>query len=106
MGEERKKRGKPRGRPFLPGNAGKPKGTKHKATILREDLVQMILGALDARGGRAYLEKLNDKEFTSILRVVVPKNVEMAVRGIDDMIREFDKPGGKGATEDGSKPVQ
>ncbi|MGA0603523.1 hypothetical protein ACO2Q3_22640 [Caulobacter sp. KR2-114] len=35
----RKSATKPRGRPFQPGNAGKPKGTRHKATLAAEALL-------------------------------------------------------------------
>jgi hypothetical protein len=31
--------GKPRGRPFPPGNSGKPKGIRHKKTVLMEKML-------------------------------------------------------------------
>jgi len=38
--EPRKNERKTRGRPFGPGNPGRPKGARHKATILAEKLLQ------------------------------------------------------------------
>ena len=38
--EPRKNERKTRGRPFGPGNPGRPKGARHKATILAERLMQ------------------------------------------------------------------
>lgn len=38
MTEPRKSAAKTRGRPFQPGNAGKPKGTRHRATLAAEAL--------------------------------------------------------------------
>lgn len=39
-GGTRKSAEKPRGRPFAPGNAGKPKGTRHKSTLAIEALLE------------------------------------------------------------------
>lgn len=36
----RKNEPKPRGKPFGPGNPGKPKGARHKTTLLAEKLMQ------------------------------------------------------------------
>jgi hypothetical protein len=37
---ERNNAAKTRGRPFEPGNPGRPKGARHKATLLAERLMQ------------------------------------------------------------------
>jgi hypothetical protein len=37
---QRKCAGKPRGRPFEPGNPGKPKGTRHRTTLAVEALLE------------------------------------------------------------------
>ncbi len=37
--EQRKSVAKPRGKPFPPGNAGKPKGTRHRVTMAVEALL-------------------------------------------------------------------
>jgi hypothetical protein len=40
MDDPRKSATKTRGRPFQPGNAGKPKGARHRTTLLAETLMQ------------------------------------------------------------------
>jgi hypothetical protein len=57
MTTDRKNAGKtPRGRPFAPGNPGRPKGARHKTTILAEKLMQadaeaIVKAVIDAAKG-------------------------------------------------------
>jgi hypothetical protein len=44
--EPRKNASKTRGKPFQPGNSGKPKGAKHKTTLAVEALLEGQAGAL------------------------------------------------------------
>jgi hypothetical protein len=44
--DPRKYAGKSRGRPFEPGNAGKPKGARHRATMLAEQLISADIEAV------------------------------------------------------------
>ena len=64
------KKGQPR-----PEGAGRTKGVPNKMTT---DLKQMILGALDDAGGRAYLAEqaiLNPGPFMSLIGKVLPKDI-------------------------------
>jgi hypothetical protein len=54
--EPRKNERKTRGRPFGPGNPGKPKGARHKTTLLAEKLMQddakeVVKAVIDAAKG-------------------------------------------------------
>lgn len=51
----RKSAGKTRGRPFAPGNPGKPKGTRHKATLAAEALLDGEAEALTRKAVEAAL---------------------------------------------------
>jgi hypothetical protein len=70
----------PKGRP-RPEGAGRQKGSTNKVT---SDIKQMILGALDDAGGRAYLAEqaiLNPGPFMSLIGKVIPKDVNTEMSG-------------------------
>ena len=70
-----KPKGKPRGKPFQPGQGagpGRPKGSVNKTTKALKD---MILGALDRVGGEEYLATLameNSSAFSGLIGKVLP----------------------------------
>lgn len=58
-----------------PANAGRKKGTENKVT---SDIKAMIVGALAAKGGQAYLERQADENpvaFMGLLGKVLPMQV-------------------------------
>lgn len=61
---------------FGKGNPGKPKGAVNKAT---KELKEMILAALDNKGGVEYLEKQADENpnaFLTLIGKVLPMTVQ------------------------------
>jgi hypothetical protein len=56
VGAPRKSATKPRGRPFEPGNPGKPKGTRHRATLAVEALLEGEAEALTRKAIERALE--------------------------------------------------
>ena len=58
---------------------GRPKGSQNKVGV---SVKNMIMGALEAKGGQAYLEWLADKEpkaFTTLVSKVIP--TQLTVEG-------------------------
>jgi len=78
------KKGEPR-----PSNAGRKVGASNKLT---RDIREMILGALSAVGGQAYLVKqaeLNPVAFMSLLGKIMPTQITATVeREITELTRE------------------
>jgi hypothetical protein len=98
-----KPKGKPRGRPFQPGQAGgpgRPKGSLNKTTKALKD---MILGALDKLGGEDFLVKTgieNNSAFMSILGKVLPTTLAASessggARAEVRFVREIVYPGNR-----------
>ena len=78
---------------------GRPKGSKNKATLLREGAVQKILAEWDRRDRVArkgdvdsWLATLSDRDYKDLAKQIIPKNVEVqATFTIDAAIGQFDK---------------
>ncbi len=65
------------------GNAGKgrPKGSPNKTTVALKDA---IMGAFDASGGQAYLQRVADEDprtFCTLLGKVLPTEVKAELNG-------------------------
>ena len=60
------------------GGPGRKKGVPNK---INQDIVSMILSALEAKGGLDYLLSIDDKLLISLVRRVVPRDVRMSVSG-------------------------
>ncbi len=82
--EPRKNERKTRGKPFGPGNPGKPKGARHKTTLLAEKLMQddaeaVVEAVVDAaKGGdmaacRIILDRICPARRDSHVNFVLPK---------------------------------
>lgn len=82
--EPRKNERKTRGKPFRPGNPGKPKGARHKTTLLAEKLMQddadaVVKAVVDAaKGGdmtaaRIVLDRIAPARRDSPVSFVLPK---------------------------------
>jgi len=63
---------------LLPGHTANPKG-RPKGALNRssKEAAKMVLQSLDKRGGVEYINKLDDKLFISLLRVLMPRFIEM-----------------------------
>ena len=67
------------GKPFQPGNKGKPKGAVNKVTA---ELKDMILQALDGAGGVSYLiERAQDPKTSAAFLTLVGKVLPLQVKG-------------------------
>lgn len=61
--------------PNLKAGPGRPKGSKNKATQAIKD---MVLGALEAKGGQEYMERQADENpnaFMSLIAKILPTQV-------------------------------
>ena len=70
----------PQKAPDKPG-PGRPKGAKNKIT---SDIKSMVLGALDAKGGQAYMEKQaeeNPNAFMALVAKILPTQITGANDG-------------------------
>jgi hypothetical protein len=72
------------GRPFEPGNPGKPKGARHK---LQEDFVKDVLAAWQTDGKTAITSMIADKpgDFVKMVASLIPKDVNLNVNSADEM---------------------
>lgn len=64
--------------PNLKAGPGRPKGLQNKVT---KDIKAMILGALEAKGGQAWLEEqmeANPTAFMTLLGKIVPTKTEIS----------------------------
>lgn len=69
------------GRPFAPGNPGRPKGSGNKFT---NDIKAMILAALDEAGGKDYLVRQSTENpiaFMGLLGKILPTQINADVTG-------------------------
>jgi hypothetical protein len=67
--------------PNLKAGPGRPKGSKNKATQAIKD---MVLGALEAKGGQEYMERQaeeNPNAFMSLIAKILPTQVTGANDG-------------------------
>lgn len=74
-------------RGFQPGNPGRPKGAKNKAT---QELKEMILQALDETGGVEYLKaqsEANPTAFMALIGRVLPLTVHGSGQGGEFIVR-------------------
>jgi hypothetical protein len=55
------------------GGPGRPAGSGG-----RQQLANMILQAVDDKGGIKWLKKLEDREFVSLVKPLVPRNLELS----------------------------
>ena len=89
---EKNKREKIAGTNLLRGGPGRKKGVPNKLT---SDLRQIILLALDRRGGVEYLLTLSDTDFTRLLARVIPQEVDAKLSGNVTVIINSDGDGKK-----------
>jgi hypothetical protein len=78
----------PRGRPFLPGNPGRPKGSVNRFTNLRK----AFLAAFEAIGGQEALgkwakQKENRADFYRLLAKMLPRDIEVFNEGDREPIK-------------------
>lgn len=64
---EETRKGTPGKKPGSPKTGGRVKGTPNKVTAALKD---MILGALDAKGGQAYLERQAEENPTAFMTLI------------------------------------
>jgi hypothetical protein len=87
--EPRKNAPKTRGRPFAPGNPGRPKGARHKATVLTEqllstdieDVVTAVVNAAkagDMTAARIILDRLSPPRKGRPVRFEIPPVMNLA----------------------------
>lgn len=77
MSEVKQTKQKPRGAAALGAGPGRPKGSVNKVT---KQLKEMILGALDTKGGQAYLERQAEEfpvAFMTLLGKVLPSEMRV-----------------------------
>ena len=70
---------KPRGKPFPPGNSGKPKGTKNKFPTALKDKVLHAAAVLEAEGKDLAAEAMKDPRWfwETFVKPMLPKEVWM-----------------------------
>jgi hypothetical protein len=61
------------GRPFQPGNPGRPKGVRHKLT---ENFLKSLMNEWDRRGDEA-IQQLTPKELVEAVGKLVPKDINI-----------------------------
>lgn len=106
--EPRKNERKTRGKPFGPGNPGKPKGARHKTTLLAEklmqddaaDVVKKVIAA--AKGGdmtaaRIVLDRIAPARRDSPVTIALPK-IESAADAAKAMASVLDAVAGGAMT--------
>lgn len=78
---------------FKKGNPGKPKGCKHKVTLLREDVVRAILEEkverdkeAQAQGKRCWMATLDNDQFLQLVKPLIPKNIDLTGGGIREVL--------------------
>lgn len=77
--------GQPRGR--RPGEGGRPKGVRN---VWSQRVREELMAAFEAKGGRAYLEKLADEHpavFAGMLSKILPTEMraELSAHGVVDL---------------------
>lgn len=72
------------GRPFQPGNPGKPKGAKHR---LQEDFVKDVQAAWTEKGKEAIAMMIADKpgDFVKMVASLMPKDVTLNINDNSEM---------------------
>jgi hypothetical protein len=72
------------GRPFQPGNPGKPKGAKHR---LQEDFVKDVQAAWAEKGKEAITMMIADKpgDFVKMVASLMPKDVTLNINDNSEM---------------------
>ena len=72
------------GRPFQPGNPGKPKGAKHR---LQEDFVKDVQAAWETKGAQAITDMITDKpgDFVKMVASLMPKDVTLNINDNSEM---------------------
>ena len=73
---------------------GRPKGSKNKATLLREQLVRDILAEklrrdddVDPEGTQGgFLGSLDKKAFVDVLKQIIPKNIDVGGEGFGSVL--------------------
>lgn len=102
--EPRKNERKTRGKPFGPGNPGKPKGARHKTTLLAEKLMQddaeaVVKAVVDAaKGGdmtaaRIVLDRIAPARRDNPVTIALPKiesaaDAAKAMAGVLDAVAD------------------
>jgi len=98
-------RGTTRGRPFARGNRGRPRGSRNRATLLREHVVTAILAELERRNENCeakgveggYLATLGDKAFTDLLKQIIPRNLDVGGEGFGVVMAALQARAGESA---------
>lgn len=73
---------------FRPGQSGNPKGKPKGPNRLTVELKEMVEGALQDAGGRAYLARQAEENSSAFLALVgkfVPKDINTTIKGRIDV---------------------
>lgn len=72
------------GRPFQPGNPGKPKGVKHK---LQEDFLKDVQAAWETKGAQAIADMIEEKpgDFVKMVASLIPKEATLNINDNSEM---------------------
>lgn len=76
--------GLPVGKPFQPGNPGKPKGAKHR---LQEDFIKDVQAAWETKGAEALTMMIADKpgDFVKMVASLMPKEATLNINDNSEM---------------------
>lgn len=66
-----------------PGGPGRPKGSKNTVPM---EVAKAILESYDHRGGVKWLNRLEDKFFVELFKPLVPKTLDMTVKGAEQFV--------------------
>lgn len=74
----------------MPPGPGRPKGLKNKFT---RDVREMVLQAIDARGGVKFFERLEDRDLVRLAARLIPQEVKGDLGGAVTVIIHKDGNG-------------
>ena len=93
--------------PFKKGQSGNPEGmppgTKHKATLVREDIARMLLEALQRKNDKAsksgdknYFDTIKDQPFNDLVKAAMPKESKIDATSGGKVLKALLDKGSKG----------
>jgi len=115
--DETPKRKMPEGRPFQPGNPGRPKGSRNK---LGEEFIQKLYADFQEHGEAAIVRVREEKpeHYLKVIAGILPKELKITnesdltddqlierIRQLDSVIRPFLGSEGAGGAGGGDEPT-
>ena len=81
-------------------SSGRAKGSKNKATLIREDIARLALEALEHKNSKTktgnYFDTLKSKDFNDLVKAIVPRESKTDVTSGGEVLKALLAKGSKG----------